>query len=166
MPAELAAQRPLLERAATGDRESFARLYDTQVDGVYRYLLAGTGNRLDAAELTSGGSGGPPECGGRPCPAPTTVAVAAGGGSTLGTPLPTGVESSTTTSTVAGDADAVVPPPAAPRTSDATVPPSTRPVTTAPPTTEPRPTTTTVPTTTAPPTTAAPTTTTVAPAPT
>jgi hypothetical protein len=112
-----------------------------------------------------GGSGGPPECGGRPCPAPTTVAVAAGGGSTLGTPLTTVVESSTTSSTVAGDAAAVVPPPAAPRTSDATVPPSTRPVTTAPPTTEPRPTTTTVPTTTAPPTTAAPTTTTVAPAP-
>ena len=53
MPAELAAQRPLLERAATGDRESFARLYDTQVDGVYRYLLAWTGNRSDAAELTS-----------------------------------------------------------------------------------------------------------------
>ena len=53
MPAELAAQRPLLERAATGDRESFAHLYDTQVEGVYRYLLAWTGNRLDAAELTS-----------------------------------------------------------------------------------------------------------------
>jgi hypothetical protein len=53
VPAELAAQRPLLERAATGDRESFARLYDTQVDGVYRYLLAWTGNRSDAAELTS-----------------------------------------------------------------------------------------------------------------
>ena len=52
MPAELAAQRPLLERAATGDRESFARLYDTQVDGVYRYLLAWTGNRSDAAEPT------------------------------------------------------------------------------------------------------------------
>ena len=113
-----------------------------------------------------GGSGGPPACGGRPCPAPTTVAVAAGGGSTLGTPLTTVVESSTTSSTVAGDAAAVVPPTAAPRTSAATVPPSTRPVTTTPPTTRPRPTTTTVPTTTAPPTTAAPTTTTVAPAPT
>jgi hypothetical protein len=112
-----------------------------------------------------GGSGGPPECGGRPCPAPTSVAAAAGGGSTLGTPLTTVVESSTTSSTVAGDAVAVAPPTAAPRTSAATVPPSTRPVTTAPPTTEPRPTTTTVPTTTAPPTTAAPTTTTVAPAP-
>ncbi len=112
-----------------------------------------------------GGLGGPPECGGRPCPAPTTVAAAAGGGSTLGTPLTTRGESSTTSSTVAGDAAVVVPPPAAPRTSAATAPPSTRPVTTAPPTTEPRPTTTTVPTTTAPTTTAAPTTTTVAPAP-
>ena len=112
-----------------------------------------------------GGPGAPPECDGRPCPAPTTAAAAAGGGSSLGTPLTTVLPSSTTSSTVAGDA-VVVPPTAAPRTSAATVPPSTRPATTAPPTTAaPRPTTTTAPPTTAPPTTAAPTTTTATPVP-
>jgi RNA polymerase sigma-70 factor (ECF subfamily) len=52
VPAELAGQRPLLERAAAGDREAFARLYDDQVEGVYRYLLAWTGDRAAAAELT------------------------------------------------------------------------------------------------------------------
>jgi RNA polymerase sigma-70 factor, ECF subfamily len=52
VPAELAGQRPLLERAAAGDREAFARLYDDQVEGVYRYLLAWTGDRAEAAELT------------------------------------------------------------------------------------------------------------------
>jgi DNA-directed RNA polymerase specialized sigma24 family protein len=51
VPAEIAGQRPLLERAAAGDREAFARLYDGQVEGVYRYLLAWTGDRA-AAELT------------------------------------------------------------------------------------------------------------------
>jgi DNA-directed RNA polymerase specialized sigma24 family protein len=50
--AEVARQRPLLERAARGDREAFARLYLTQVDGVYRYLLAWTGDRAAARELT------------------------------------------------------------------------------------------------------------------
>jgi DNA-directed RNA polymerase specialized sigma24 family protein len=50
--AELVAQRPLLERAAAGDRGAFARLYDGQVGGVYRYLLAWTGDRPRAAELT------------------------------------------------------------------------------------------------------------------
>jgi RNA polymerase sigma-70 factor (ECF subfamily) len=52
VPAETAAQRPLLERAAAGDREAFARLYDDQVEGVYRYLVAWTGDRSEAAELT------------------------------------------------------------------------------------------------------------------
>jgi hypothetical protein len=52
VPAEIAGQRPLLERAAAGDREAFARLYDGQVEGVYRYLLAWTGDRAAAAELT------------------------------------------------------------------------------------------------------------------
>jgi len=50
--AEVARQGPLLERAARGDREAFARLYLTQVDGVYRYLLAWTGDRAAAKELT------------------------------------------------------------------------------------------------------------------
>jgi DNA-directed RNA polymerase specialized sigma24 family protein len=49
---EVAAQRPLLERAVAGDREAFAQLYDVQVEGVYRYLLAWTGDRPAAAELT------------------------------------------------------------------------------------------------------------------
>jgi hypothetical protein len=53
VPAQLAGQRPLLARAATGDREAFAQLYDAQVEGVYRYLLAWTGNRSEAADLTS-----------------------------------------------------------------------------------------------------------------
>ena len=53
IPAEQAGQRPLLEHAATGDREAFARLYDTQVDGVYRYLLAWTDDPAEAADLTA-----------------------------------------------------------------------------------------------------------------
>ena len=53
LAAELAGQRPLLERAATGDREAFAQLYDTQVDGIYRYLLAWSGDPADAARLTA-----------------------------------------------------------------------------------------------------------------
>jgi RNA polymerase sigma-70 factor, ECF subfamily len=53
VPAEIAGQRPLLERAAAGDREAFAQLYDTHVEGVYRYLLAWTGNRQQAAGLTA-----------------------------------------------------------------------------------------------------------------
>jgi DNA-directed RNA polymerase specialized sigma24 family protein len=52
VPAEIAGQRPLLERAAAGDREAFAQLYDAQVEGVYRYLLAWTGDRQQAADLT------------------------------------------------------------------------------------------------------------------
>jgi DNA-directed RNA polymerase specialized sigma24 family protein len=50
--AEAARQRPLLERAARGDREAFERLYLMQVDGVYRYLLAWTGERAAARDLT------------------------------------------------------------------------------------------------------------------
>jgi hypothetical protein len=53
VPAQLAGQRPLLARAAAGDREAFAQLYDAQVEGVYRYLLAWTGDRSEAADLTS-----------------------------------------------------------------------------------------------------------------
>ena len=48
----MAGQRPLLERAAAGDREAFAQLYDTQVDGIYRYLLAWSGDPAAAAALT------------------------------------------------------------------------------------------------------------------
>jgi DNA-directed RNA polymerase specialized sigma24 family protein len=50
--AEVAVQHPLLELAVAGDREAYAQLYDVQVEGVYRYLLAWTGDRSAAAELT------------------------------------------------------------------------------------------------------------------
>jgi hypothetical protein len=53
VPAELTGQYPLLERAAAGDREAFAQLYDTQVDGIYRYLLAWTADPAQAAALTA-----------------------------------------------------------------------------------------------------------------
>ena len=99
-------------------------------------------------------------CGGRPCPVPTTVAaVAAEAASSLGTPLTT-VRETTTSSTAAGQAPATTSAPPATR------PPTSRPATTAPPTTLPRPTTTRASTTTAPTTTAPATTTTAAPGPT
>ena len=111
-----------------------------------------------------GGQGASPGCDGRPCPVSTTSGAAAGAGSSIGAPLTTVRESTTTSSTVGSDAGVV--PPTVPRTSAVTAPPTTRPATTAPPTTAaPRPTTTTVPSTTAPPTTAPPTTTTTAPVP-
>jgi DNA-directed RNA polymerase specialized sigma24 family protein len=53
VPAEIAGQRPLLERAAAGDREAFAHIHDDQVGGVHRYLLAWTGDPARAAELTA-----------------------------------------------------------------------------------------------------------------
>jgi DNA-directed RNA polymerase specialized sigma24 family protein len=100
----------------------------------------------------------PGTCDGRPCP-PSTTAVAAAGGNSVGTPLSTVLQPTTTSTTRA----ALAPAPTAAPTSAATAPPTTRPATTAPPTTAPRPTTTTrAPTTTAPPTTAATTTTTAA----
>ena len=52
LPAETAGRPPLLDRAAAGDREAFVRIYDEQVEGVFRYLLAWTGDRAQAAELT------------------------------------------------------------------------------------------------------------------
>jgi DNA-directed RNA polymerase specialized sigma24 family protein len=100
----------------------------------------------------------PGTCDGRPCPASTTAAVAAAAGNSVGTPLSSVLQPTTTSTTLAAQAPA---PTAAP-TSGATAPPATRPATTAPPTTAPRPTTTSAPTTTAPPTTAATTTTTAA----
>jgi DNA-directed RNA polymerase specialized sigma24 family protein len=99
----------------------------------------------------------PGSCDGRPCPASTTVAVAAAGGDSVGTPLSTVLQPTTSTTLAA-----LAPAPTAAPTSAATAPPTTRPATTAPPTTAARPTTTRVPTTTAPPTTAAATTTTAA----
>jgi DNA-directed RNA polymerase specialized sigma24 family protein len=99
----------------------------------------------------------PGSCDARPCPASTTAAVAAAGDDSVGTPLST-VLQPTTSTTVPALAAA---PTAAP-TSAAAAPPTTRPASTAPPTTAPRPTTTRAPTTTAPPTTAATTTTTAA----
>jgi DNA-directed RNA polymerase specialized sigma24 family protein len=100
----------------------------------------------------------PGNCAGRPCPASTTAAaVAATGDDSVGTPLSTVLQPTTSTTLTSP-----TPAPTAAPTSAATAPPTTRPATTAPPTTVPRPTTTRSPTTTAPPTTAATTTTTAA----
>jgi RNA polymerase sigma-70 factor, ECF subfamily len=52
VPAEIAWQRPLLARAAAGDAAAFAELFDVHVEGVWRYLLAWTGDREQAGELT------------------------------------------------------------------------------------------------------------------
>ena len=100
----------------------------------------------------------PGTCDGRPCPASTTAVVAAAGGDSIGTPLSTVLQPTTTSTTVPAQAPA----PTASPTTAASAPPTTRPATTAPPTTAPRPTTTRAPTTTAAPTTVAATTTTAA----
>jgi DNA-directed RNA polymerase specialized sigma24 family protein len=99
----------------------------------------------------------PGSCDARPCPASTTAAVAAAGDDSVGTPLSTVLQPTTSTTV-----PALAPAPTAAPTSAAAAPPTTRPAPTAPPTTAPRPTTTRAPTTTAPPTTAATTTTTAA----
>ena len=99
----------------------------------------------------------PGSCDARPCPASTTAAVAAAGDDSVGTPLSTVLQPTTSTTV-----PALAPAPTAAPTSAAAAPPTTRPGPTAPPTTAPRPTTTRAPTTTAPPTTAATTTTTAA----
>jgi DNA-directed RNA polymerase specialized sigma24 family protein len=99
----------------------------------------------------------PGSCDARPCPASTTAAVAAAGDDSVGTPLSTVLQPTTSTTV-----PALAPAPTAAPTSAAAAPPTTRPASTAPPTTAPRPTTTRAPTTTAPPTTAATTTTTAA----
>ena len=52
LAAELDQQRRLVQRAITGDAEAFAELYDAQVDDVYRYLLAWTGDQGRAEALT------------------------------------------------------------------------------------------------------------------
>jgi hypothetical protein len=156
----VADRQPWWRRLSTGLVEARALRRPWLATGV------ATAGIVAVLTLQAFGDPAPPgACGGRPCPATTTVAVvAAAGAGSLGTPRTTVLQPSTTTSTVATSAA----PPSGPRTSAATTPPSTRPATTAPPTTAaPRPTTTTgAPTTTAPPTSEAATTTTAAPAPT
>jgi DNA-directed RNA polymerase specialized sigma24 family protein len=49
---EMERERPLLERAIAGDTAAFAELYAENVDDVYRYLLAWTGDEASARELT------------------------------------------------------------------------------------------------------------------
>jgi DNA-directed RNA polymerase specialized sigma24 family protein len=49
---EMERERPLLERAIAGDPSAFAELYAENVDDVYRYLLAWTGDEASARELT------------------------------------------------------------------------------------------------------------------
>jgi hypothetical protein len=177
----MAGQRPLLEHAAAGamaspDPELVDPLRHEVVrgpqqpevpDSVFSRLFkrpwvataVATAGIVVVLALQAFGKPAPPgTCDGRPCPASTTVAVAAAGDNSVGTPLSTVLQPTTTGTTLAGQAPA----PTAPPTSAATAPPTTRPATTAPPTTAPRPTTTRAPTTTAPPTTAATTTTTAA----
>lgn len=43
----------LVRRAAAGDRQAFARLYDANADRVYRYLMARAGDTTAAEDLTS-----------------------------------------------------------------------------------------------------------------
>jgi RNA polymerase sigma-70 factor (ECF subfamily) len=49
---EMERERPLLERAIAGDSSAFAELYAENVDDVYRYLQAWTGDEASAGELT------------------------------------------------------------------------------------------------------------------
>jgi DNA-directed RNA polymerase specialized sigma24 family protein len=49
---EIAGQRPLLERAMAGDGRALGELYEDNVDDVYRYLRAWTGDDVTAKELT------------------------------------------------------------------------------------------------------------------
>jgi len=51
--AEMARQRPLLERAIAGDARALGELYDDSVDDVYRYLLAWTADERVAKDLTA-----------------------------------------------------------------------------------------------------------------
>ena len=43
----------LISAAHRGDREAFARLYDANVERVYRYVLGRAGNAADAEDITS-----------------------------------------------------------------------------------------------------------------
>lgn len=53
-PADQAYDEAKLVRAAQGgDRESFARLYEANVESVYRYLLARMGQQADAEDVTA-----------------------------------------------------------------------------------------------------------------
>jgi DNA-directed RNA polymerase specialized sigma24 family protein len=148
--------RVLFERARPEAAESaFSRLFKRP----WVATAVATAGIVVVLALQAFGKPAPPgTCDGRPCPASTTAAVAAAVDNSVGTPLSTVLQPTTTSTTLAGQAPA---PTAAP-TSAATAPPATRPATTAPPTTAPRSTTTRAPTTTAPPTTAATTTTTAA----
>jgi len=49
---EMERERPLLERVIAGDTAAFGELYAENVDDVYRYLLAWTGDEASARELT------------------------------------------------------------------------------------------------------------------
>jgi DNA-directed RNA polymerase specialized sigma24 family protein len=151
-----AAAPGLFERARPEAAESaFSRLFKRP----WVATAVATAGIVVVLALQAFGKPAPPgTCDGRPCPASTTAAVAAAVDNSVGTPLSTVLQPTTTSTTLAGQAPA---PTAAP-TSAATAPPATRPATTAPPTTAPRSTTTRAPTTTAPPTTAATTTTTAA----
>jgi RNA polymerase sigma-70 factor (ECF subfamily) len=46
-------EKELVRAAQRGDRESFARLYEANVDKVYRYLMARMGQSADAEDITA-----------------------------------------------------------------------------------------------------------------
>lgn len=46
-------EEELVYSAQSGNREAFARLYEANVERVYRYLLSRTGNSADAEDITS-----------------------------------------------------------------------------------------------------------------
>lgn len=46
-------EEELVRAAQSGDRTAFGRLYETNVERVYRYLLSRTGNSADAEDITS-----------------------------------------------------------------------------------------------------------------
>jgi len=46
-------ERELVRAAQRGDRESFARLYEANVERVYRYLMARMGQPADAEDITA-----------------------------------------------------------------------------------------------------------------
>ncbi len=52
MPAGLENETRLIERAAAGDFDSFAALYSSHLDTIYRYIYFRTGNTHDAEDLT------------------------------------------------------------------------------------------------------------------
>jgi RNA polymerase sigma-70 factor (ECF subfamily) len=52
-PEAISQEAELIKKAASGDEQAFARLYDNYVDEVYRFVLHRVGNEQTAEDLTS-----------------------------------------------------------------------------------------------------------------